>query len=74
MNDDWGSTWSRNVDVIADAGGQISDSFTLPDWFVATYRVVATGACQAPPRTTFTDGNVQVQRRAGQATSSPNVG
>src|ERR687898_1261595 len=43
VNDDAGQTWSRNVDVNADASGNISDSFNLPDWFVATYSVKATG-------------------------------
>ena len=59
MNDDLGSSWSRNVDVVADAGGQLSDSFTLPDWFVATYSVVATGGQSGTVTTTFTDGNVK---------------
>src|SRR5918993_69488 len=43
VNDDFGSTWNRNVDVTADAAGGISDQFNLPNWFVADYRVVATG-------------------------------
>src|SRR5215213_3868128 len=44
VNDDVGQTWSRNVDVTADSSGNISDSFNLPDWFVATYTVTASGA------------------------------
>ena len=44
VNDDAGATWSRDVDVTADASGAISDQFNLPDWFVATYSVTATGA------------------------------
>ncbi len=43
VNDDQGLTWSRDVDATADDGGMISDTFTLPDWFVATYSVAATG-------------------------------
>ena len=33
----------------------ISDSFNLPDWFVATYSVKATGASGAVATTSFTD-------------------
>ena len=44
VNDDAGQTWSRDVDVIADASGAISDQFNLPDWFVASYSVTAAGA------------------------------
>src|SRR5687767_2502263 len=44
VNDDGGQTWSRNVDVIADGSGNITDQFNLPDWFVANYKVTATGA------------------------------
>ncbi len=61
VNDDAGQTWSRNVDVTADASGNISDSFNLPDWFVATYKVTATGAQSGVATTSFTDGNVKVQ-------------
>ena len=43
VNDDQGATWARNVDVTANASGEITDQFNLPDWFVATYAVTATG-------------------------------
>src|SRR5215208_6986887 len=66
VNDDAGQTWSRNVDVTADESGNISDSFNLPDWFVATYNVTATGS-SGTASTSFTDGNVAVQ------TSGPSV-
>ena len=36
VNDDQGQTWSRDADVSADANGNITDQFNLPDWFVAT--------------------------------------
>jgi hypothetical protein len=55
VNDDEGQTWSRNVDVTADQSGNITDQFSLPDWFVATYSVVATGQASGEARTTFTD-------------------
>jgi hypothetical protein len=59
VNDDVGQTWNRNVNVTADANGQVQDQFQLPDWFVATYNVKATGANGAVATTSFTDGNVQ---------------
>jgi hypothetical protein len=58
VNDDAGQTWNRNVDVTADASGNITDSFNLPDWFVATYSVKATGASGAVATSSFTDGNI----------------
>ena len=67
VNDDEGQTWNRNVNVIADPSGNIADSFNLPDWFVATYTVTATGVTSGTATTTFTDGNVTVQ------TSGPTV-
>jgi hypothetical protein len=59
VNDDVGQTWNRNVNVIADPSGNITDQFNLPDWFVATYSVTATGS-SGTANTTFTDANVQV--------------
>ena len=43
VNDNWAASWSRNVDVTADNSGAIVDSFNLPGWFVANYRVLASG-------------------------------
>jgi len=61
VNDDLGSTWSRNVDVLADGAGAIVDQFSLPSWFVATYSVVATGALSGVATASFTDGSVRVK-------------
>jgi VCBS repeat-containing protein len=55
VNDTYGASWSRNVDVTADSSGQIADSFNLPDWFVSDYDVTATGAQSGTATTTFTD-------------------
>jgi hypothetical protein len=41
--------------VIADASGNITDSFNLPNSFVSDYDVTATGAQSGTVRTTFTD-------------------
>jgi hypothetical protein len=55
VNDTFGATWTRNVDVTADASGNITDSFNLPNAFVSDYDVTATGAQSGTARTTFTD-------------------
>ena len=55
VNDDWGSSWSRTVDVSADADGRIVDQFDLPNWFVAEYSVAARGEHSGVVTTTFTD-------------------
>src|SRR6185503_2479063 len=43
VNDDVGQSWSRDVIVTVAGDGTIFDAFNLPDYFVATYRVVASG-------------------------------
>src|SRR6266545_5049351 len=56
VNDDVGQIWRRDVPVTVAADGTIYDSFNLPFFFVANYRVAATG--QQTGRvatTTFTD-------------------
>ncbi|MDQ3857750.1 MAG: PKD domain-containing protein, partial [Actinomycetota bacterium] len=60
VNDDDGQTWKREVDVAADADGNISDEFNLPEWFVANYSVTATSVSGAIAATSFTDANVTV--------------
>ena len=55
VNDDVGQTWSHTATVAADDNGNISDTFTLPDWFVATYKVTATGDVSGTATHTFTD-------------------
>jgi hypothetical protein len=65
VNDDAGQTWSRNVDVVADSSGNITDSFNLPNWFVATYSVTATGAQSGVATTSFTDQSIEVRAQAG---------
>src|SRR5688500_8459587 len=61
VNDDHGSTWSRRVDVTANASGEITDQFNLPSWFVAEYVVIATGTESGMAMTTFTDGNIRIR-------------
>ncbi|MDQ4035544.1 MAG: hypothetical protein M3153_06405 [Chloroflexota bacterium] len=43
VNDHASFSWSRRVTVTADEYGQFLDEFTLPNWFVAEFSVVATG-------------------------------
>jgi hypothetical protein len=59
-----GQTWSRDVDVTADASGQVQDQFQLPNSFIATYKVTATGTQSGVATTTFTDGNIKVKSTA----------
>ena len=76
VNDDWGSSWTRSVDVTADASGGLADQFNLPSWFVAVYTVVATGdanghlplhRCPAAERYCHGDSH-QPSHRVGTAT------
>src|SRR5215210_5516104 len=65
VNDDVGESWRRDVDVTADAAGAITDSFNLPDSFVAQYKVTATGRSSGAVATAaFTDGNVRARTNA----------
>ena len=61
VNDDQGRTWERTSDVVADGDGVIADDFTLPNWFVATYQVTATGELSGVATTSFTDSNVHLE-------------
>src|SRR5215210_5690251 len=69
LRDDQGNTWSRNVDVTADASGQIQVQFQLPDWFVAPYKVTAMGDQSGVATTSFTEGDVSF-RSASPAPAS----
>ena len=66
VNDDVGSTWTYEADVTADGSGGISNSFQLPDSFIAAYRATATGPVSGSATTTFTDGNVKVTSAGGR--------
>src|SRR5215217_5179823 len=59
VNDDQTQAWSRDVDVTADANGNITDQFPLPTTFAALYKVTATGPTSGTATTTFTDGNMR---------------
>jgi MBG domain (YGX type) len=68
VNDDQGSTWSRDADVTADELGMITDRFNLPGWFVATYSVRAVGSSGAVATYAFTDSSVTMTFPAAGAT------
>ncbi|HVM30989.1 MAG TPA: MBG domain-containing protein, partial [Candidatus Limnocylindrales bacterium] len=59
VNDDWSSSWYRSVYRTADDQGNITDQFNLPNWFVATYEVIATGEQSGVATWAFTDGNLR---------------
>ena len=61
VEDDQNKTWSRNVDVTADGVGSFIDEFDLPEHFVATYSVTATGRQSGVARTSFTDAAATLQ-------------
>ena len=73
VNDDQGQTWSYDADVTADDSGDMTVSFTLPDAFIATYGVTATGATSGTATTTFTDGNVGLHLTSPETASSMTV-
>jgi hypothetical protein len=58
VNDDAGQTWRYENDVTASAAGSFILQFNLPDWFVATYSVTASGS-SGTATTTFTDANLK---------------
>ena len=68
VNDDQGQTWSRSVWVSASADGGFVDQFNLPNHFVATYRVTATGDVSGTATTSFTDGNVKARSNTTNTT------
>jgi len=73
VNDNDGQTWSHDTDVTADASGNITDQFNLPDWFVATYKVTATGAQSGVATSSFTDGNVGLNLAATEGVAQMTV-
>jgi len=57
VNDTIGQTWQRDVTVTAASDGTITDSFALPNYFVATYDATASGPVSGTVTTTFTDND-----------------
>ena len=66
VNDDVGQSWSNTIDVVADVAGTFTTQFQLPDWFVAAYKVTATGAFGGTASTGFTDANANITSPAGR--------
>ena len=59
VDDTWGSSWNRTVDVAATDAGEIIDSFQLPTWFASSYIVTATGPVSGVAQTRFTDAPIR---------------
>src|SRR5438270_1373536 len=59
VNDTVGNTWTldSNPDPVADANGGFTYSFSLPNSFISSYTVTATGPTSGTATTTFTDSN-----------------
>src|SRR5215217_6997491 len=68
VNDTYGATWSHSADVTADASGNITDSFNLPNAFVSDYDVTATGAQSGVATTSFTDANLKLYSDSNRTT------
>ena len=75
MNDDEGSTWSRDTDVVASEGGTISDGFDLPVGVVSRYTVTATGF-SGVATTAFDDDDASfaIDRQPATGSGSANAG
>jgi hypothetical protein len=55
VNDNVGQTWKLDADVMARADGGFTYQFQLPNYFVATYAVLATGSVSGQVSASFTD-------------------
>ena len=55
VDDDKSNAWTHTADVVATAGGTITDSFVLPTSFVATFTATATGVGGQTATTVFSD-------------------
>ena len=70
VNDDLGRTWQLRDTVVADADGRFDHEFRLPERFVATYTVVATGAVSGEATWRF-DDSIGTGPRTTNANGSP---
>ena len=77
VNDDTGKAWEKDVTVHANANGDITYTFDLPNQFIANYAVTAVGSDGRTATTTFTDQNPSAdldQCANGPAPSPPTDG
>ena len=74
VNDTYGASWYRSVDVVVDDEGGVTDSFNLPEWFVSDYNVKAIGNNTGRiAEATFRDAAADIdQCRNGGAASPAN--
>jgi hypothetical protein len=59
VDDEEGRSWRQTGQAVADADGNLAYYVRLPDWFVATYTVTATGQLSGKVTTTFADSVAQ---------------
>jgi hypothetical protein len=75
VNDSAGQTWSHVTDVVADDTGHIVDTFSLPNYFVATFDVTATGTSAggspATATTSFTDSAADIDQCGNGPLATP---
>ena len=62
VNDTIGQTWKRDVTVTADPLGNVTDVFTLPNYFVSDYDVTASGLTSGDATTSFTDADATTNK------------
>jgi hypothetical protein len=65
VNDDEGQVWTYTADVTADELGTFTTQVQLPNTFVATYKVVATGTLSGSTTTSFTDSTMNLSPTSG---------
>ena len=75
VNDDTGKAWEKDVTVHANANGDITYTFDLPNQFIANYAVTAVGSDGRTATTTFTDQNpsADLDQCANGAAPSPST-
>ncbi len=71
VNDDQAKTWEYTSDVTADDAGNITDTFVLPDRFIASYAVTATGALSGSATIAFTDAPLSYAPSTQTLSASP---
>ena len=75
VNDDAFNSWTYNGTATADDVGSFTLAVKLPNWFVATYSVIATGPTSGQATSSFTDANpsANLDQCANGKTPSPST-
>ncbi|MFT3892851.1 MAG: SdrD B-like domain-containing protein [Anaerolineales bacterium] len=67
VNDDIWNSWYHDASINADDAGTFTYTFQLPNWFVATYSVKATGSVSGLVTTSFTDSQEDYKHYADKS-------